>query len=660
MIDVTRAAARWERPPQRLTQGRRLEIRPRPANPGTGAGGSNELMPDSPQPSRSRSALGEPRPWQRLSVRLAGLFALVTLLAVGAVGLFTYQRSQREVQDTVGTQLLNIARVAALLVDPALHADVQRTLSPTSDAYRQLQQKLVSVQNEVLLTTPIRTLADYDPGARQAKVIVVSDGPGRPGDLYPVATELVDPLRWTFDDGVARYTGVYSNARGTWITAFAPIADPKGRVAAVVTVDYPLEIYLDRLHELRTTIVYASILGAVGTSILGLLFARRLTRPIRALTAGVTRVAAGDLSRVLPVRSRDELGRLTGAFNQMLEGLRQRDFIRSAFGRYVSPEVAQQLLESPEGLRFGGEKRVVTVLMSDLRGYTRFAEQGDPARVMDVLNAYLARMTDIIVQHGGTINEFIGDAVFAVFGAPLAHPDHAERAAACALGMQRAMADLNRQHAAAGLPRFEMGIGVNTGEAVVGNIGSEQRAKYAVVGSAVNISARVEGATVGGQVFITATTYEAIKGLAVVSAPMAVEVKGLSEPLQLYDLRALRGAYAQEAVSEESEEEVSVSLRVRYWVIEGKIVGPEQPPGDVVRLGRRAIVARFDAALTRLTNVRLRLARPDPSWESEDIYGKVVGTERDDGGLLTRIHFTSVTDADAEAIGALVAPPTST
>src|SRR4030095_15966254 len=115
-----------------------------------------------------------------------------------------------------------------------------------------------------------------------------------------------------------------------------------------------------------------------GTSILGLLFARQLTRPIRALTAGVTRVAGGDLSRTLPVRSRDELGRLTRAFNHMLEGLRQRDFIRPASARWVSPEVARELLESPEGLRFGGEKRVITVLMSDLRGYTRFAEQGDP------------------------------------------------------------------------------------------------------------------------------------------------------------------------------------------------------------------------------------------------------------------------------------------
>src|SRR5215468_3246854 len=544
-----------------------------------------------------------PRPWQRLSVRLAALFAVVTLVAVGAVGVFTYQRYQREVQDTVGTQLLNIARVAALLVDPALHARVQSNLDPASDAYREIQKRLVAIQNEVLLTTPIATLADFDPATGRAKVMVVSDGPGRPGDAYTFAPELVEPLRWTFDDGVARYTHVYATPRGRWVTAFAPIMDGRGRAIAIVKVDYPVEIYLDRLHDLRDTLVYASATGAIATLILGLLFARRLTRPIRALTAGVSRVAGGDLSRELPVRSSDEIGRLTRAFNHMVAGLRQRDFIRSAFGRYVSPEVARELLESPEGLRFGGEKRVITVLMSDLRGYTQFAEHGDPANVMNVLNEYLARMTDIIVEHGGTINEFIGDAVFAVFGAPLAHADHAERAAACALGMQRAMADVNRQHAAARLPRFEMGIGVNTGEAVVGNIGSEQRAKYAVVGSAVNIAARVEGATVGGQVFITAATYEAIKRLADVGDPLSVEVKGLSEPLRLYELHALRGKHAQSAVGADADPEINLSLPVRYWIIDGKIVGPEQTPGEVVRLGRRALVARLDSALPALTNV---------------------------------------------------------
>jgi hypothetical protein len=124
-------------------------------------------------------AIEKPRPWQRLSVRLAGLFAVVTLLAVGAVGLFTYQRQQREVQDTVGTQLLNIARVTALLIDPGLHAEAQRASTRARPPTGKIQKRLVTVQNEVLLTSPIQTLGDFDPAARRARLIVESDGSGR-------------------------------------------------------------------------------------------------------------------------------------------------------------------------------------------------------------------------------------------------------------------------------------------------------------------------------------------------------------------------------------------------------------------------------------------------------------------------------------------------
>ena len=593
-------------------------------------------------------------PWQRLSVRLALLLTAVTLLAVGAVGGITYKRYQRELSDTVGTQLLNIARVTALAVDPSLHAQVQRAPDPRSQAYLRIKRELVTIQNEVLLTTPIFTLTNLDASARTARVLVVSDGPGQPGDIYQVPPRMVDPLRWTFEDGVARYTDIYTDAKGTWITAFAPILDRMGATAAVVVVNYPVEIYLDRLQELRRTILWASGLGALGALVVGFLFARRLTRPIRALTVGVGRVAAGDLSQSLPVRSRDEVGQLTRAFNGMLEGLRQRDFIRSAFGRYVSPEVAKTLLESPGGLRFGGEKRVVTVLMSDLRGYTRFAEHGDPAVVMDVLNGFLGRMTDIIIEHGGTINEFIGDAIFAVFGAPLEHPDHAERAAGCALAMQGAMAQINREHAAQGRPRFEMGIGVNTGEAVVGNIGSEQRAKYAIVGSAVNVAARVEGATVGGQVFLTAETYARIRDLAEVLGPTQLEAKGLSEPLALYELRTLRGRFAQAVQAEETGAEVAVSLPLTCRVIDGKVVRAESIEGEVVRLARHELVARLGASLDPLTNLRLRLRYPAQGAESEDIYGKIVRAEGTGAPRLVRIHLTSITDADAERLGELM------
>ena len=447
-----------------------------------------------------------------------------------------------------------------------------------------------------------------------------------------MAAEIQQILRWTVDDGVARATPIYRNERGTWITAFAPVPSPDGKAPGILVMDYPVEIYLDRLQELRRAVVQGAFAGGLMSLLVGLLFARHLTRPLAALTRGVARVAGGDLSQTLPVRSRDEIGRLTDAFNEMLKGLRQRDFIRDTFGRYVSPEVAHALLESPEGLRFGGEKRVITVLMSDLRGYTRFAEQGDPVWVMDVLNGYLARMTDIIVEHGGTVNEFMGDGIVAVFGAPVAHADHAERAAAAALAMQRAMVDINESHAARGLPRFEMGIGLNTGEAVVGNIGSEQRAKYAVVGAAVNLAARVESATVGGQVFMSAGSAQAHP------RPR----RGGRHPLgraqgprrTAHPLRAGGAPWALRPAAPLVEvggaERGRSSLPIACRVLDGKVIGHESIPGVVVRLGRHQVEARLERRLPVLTNVRFRLQYPGLGVESGDVYGKVVAARDGD------------------------------
>jgi adenylate cyclase len=249
--------------------------------------------------------------------------------------------------------------------------------------------------------------------------------------------------------------------------------------------------------------------------------------------------------------------------------------------------------------------------MSDLRGYTRFAEQGAPEWVMEVLNGYLARMTDVIIEYGGTINEFIGG----------------------------------------GLPRFEMGIGINTGDVVVGDIGSEQRAKYAVVGSAVNLAARVEGSTVGGQIFLSAATYERIREFADVAPPVPVELKGLSEPVLLYELHGIAGRFAQRLpAAEDDDAAVDVALPLACWVIDGKTVRADSIGGAVRGLGRRHLETRLDQPLAPLTNVRLRLTYPGLGHDSGDLYGKVVGEAARGGEQLIRIRLTSVDAVDQQAI----------
>jgi adenylate cyclase len=271
---------------------------------------------------------------------------------------------------------------------------------------------------------------------------------------------------------------------------------------------------------------------------------------------------------------------------------------------------------------------------------------------MELLNNFLARMTDIIIAYGGTINEFIGDAIFAVYGAPISHPDHAERAAASALAMQRAMAELNQAHAERGRPRFEMGIGINTGEAVVGNIGSEQRAKYAVVGAAVNLAARVEGCTVGGQIFLSPATYERLRDIAEVAPPVPVEVKGIAEPLLLYELHGIGGQFAQRLpdMATRVDPQVDISLPLVCRVIDGKVVSQTEIAGVVVRLGMRQLDAHLDTPLPSLTNVRMRLRYPGLAHDSSDLYGKVLSEEQHNGMCVTRIRLTSVDAVDQKII----------
>jgi adenylate cyclase len=199
-----------------------------------------------------------------------------------------------------------------------------------------------------------------------------------------------------------------------------------------------------------------------------------------------------------------------------------------------------------------------------------------------------------------------------------------------------------------------MGIGLHTGEAVVGNIGSEQRAKYAVVGSAVNIASRVESATVGGQVLLTARTLAELGSLARVGPPVAVEVKGLSEPLVLHELRGIGGRFSRELPAETGSVDplVAVELPIECWVIDGKVVRADGIAGRVVRLGRRDVEATLATPLPPLTNVKLQLRYPPPlDRVSEAIYAKVLAH---DGPGVVRLRLTALGPADEAAIGSLV------
>ena len=250
---------------------------------------------------------------------------------------------------------------------------------------------------------------------------------------------------------------------------------------------------------------------------------------------------------VLPQETPREIWDIAATRGRMLdtllevsaERLRLMESVREVFGRYVSPEVVEEILSNPESRDLGGRRETVTILMSDLRGFTRFSQDRDPEEVVRLLNRYLGRMAEVISRYQGLIDEFIGDAIMVIFGAPAPKGDDPLRAVACALAMQRELAGLNREIVGEDWPPLEMGIGINTGPVILGNIGSSRRVKYGVVGAAVNTTSRIEANSLGGQVLIGESTYELTRETVRAEKPQTAMMKGIHRPLVFYPVTAM-------------------------------------------------------------------------------------------------------------------------
>ena len=355
---------------------------------------------------------------------------------------------------------------------------------------------------------------------------------------------------------------------------------------------------------------------------------------------------------------RDRTGRAIGACLigrdlTELKGLIDRlevhnRFIRRTFGRYLSDEIVSSLVDSPEGLKLGGEKRRVTVMMSDLRGFTGIAERIPPEQVVSILNNYLGTMTEVIARHHGTIDEFIGDAILVIFGAPVERPDDALRAGACAVEMQLAMDAVNAWNRERGLPELEMGIGLNTGDVVVGNIGSEQRSKYAVVGRVVNLASRIESNTVGGQILVARSVVDEAGPALELGPPLELHMKGVQGALIAHDLRGVGGAFdVHLAATDAVWREVAPPLALRFAAFEGKAVGADLVPAWLVALSRGGATLTAALSVAPLTN--LRLVFSEAGADLEDAYAKVVAVVED--GF--RVRFTALPPAVEKLIGRL-------
>ncbi|GBO54470.1 adenylate cyclase [Pseudanabaena sp. lw0831] len=331
--------------------------------------------------------------------------------------------------------------------------------------------------------------------------------------------------------------------------------------------------------------------------------------------------------------------------------------IRTYFSRYLTDAVVKSLLETPEGLKLGGDRRKVTILMCDLRGFSTISEKMPPEKVVEILNIFLGTMTEAIATYQGTIDEFIGDAILVLFGAPIYREDDAARAVASAIAMQLAMRSVNEKLTQQQLPEIAMGIGINTGEVVAGNIGSQSRAKYAVVGNHVNLTARIESYTVGGQILISEATYKEIEDIAKTNGSMEVEPKGVSHPISIYDICGLGGIYNLELPSlSDSLQLLATPIPITYRILEEKHLGTEIFESKLRQLSPYGAEILSDQDVPVLTNLKLHLQiyGQDQQLEIEgEIYAKVLRHQQPSQMVLEQVsrsrhtkpiyvHFTTV------------------
>ncbi|MBM4274130.1 MAG: HAMP domain-containing protein [Deltaproteobacteria bacterium] len=444
---------------------------------------------------------------------------------------------------------------------------------------------------------------------------------------------------------------------------FLPVVSRIRQASQEVVANAKVQIK-DHAAKVDYQVKAAGLVGGLVFILLALLsafyFAHAISRPILHLRRGVEQVGEGNFAVTVPERGAREVIHLAHSFNRLGERLTdyiaKRDFIRDTFGRYVTMEVVKKLLEDESALEMGGETREVSILMSDIRGFTALTAGMAPEDVITFLNRYLSKMIEILVDYHAVIDEIVGDGILAFFGAPELQEDHAVRAVACALEMQAAMEEINRANKADGLPHLEMGVAVNTGQVVVGNIGSEKRAKYSVVGAHVNFTSRIESYALGGQVLISEDTYREVKDVVTVRDTLKAEMKGVPDPATLYEIGGMTGPYSI-TLPEKLDilTPLPEKLPIHLYRIHEKIVAGATEGAWITHICETGAAIGYEGDLLEWEDVKIHLLDKEGREETGKIYGKVTAVQTGPGGgHEAAIRFTSVPPETAQKIRGLM------
>jgi len=374
---------------------------------------------------------------------------------------------------------------------------------------------------------------------------------------------------------------IYGEADGTRsLGAFQRI----GFTGAAVISSVPESKAFEAVYKIQKIILYITIIALASAVIFIYFFSVSLTRPVSRLMEAVKYIQGGRFNVEVPATTRDEIGRLSSSFTEMAKGLAEREKMKDAFGRFVNKEIADLVLR--DEVKLGGERKEVAVFFSDIRSFTAMSERMEPEEVVGFLNAYMSRMVGCVNSTLGVVDKFIGDSIMAVWGAPLSHGNDTERAIDAALMMRQALIEFNRGRGGTRGPVIHIGIGINTGPVLAGQIGTEERMEYTVIGDTVNLASRIEALNkpFGTDILISAGAYEKVRHSFIFEPMRRITVKGKSDPIRIYavigrrddpsgpknleDVRMLTGIRPPEKDLLSGDDSVYEEKELKYEIIE--------------------------------------------------------------------------------------------
>jgi adenylate cyclase len=476
----------------------------------------------------------------------AKLFALVlatAMLSELVLGGLNYFQFKRTLRDELASNLRSISLTTAALIGGDENRAIHSRNDQNGPAYVKLRDALRRARDANRRPDIyVKYIVTLVPAAEDPKLMAYAVDPEETVADRSNAGDIFRPVAGPVSLGTSRVNNdLMTDAWGTWMSAFAPVRDNDGKIVAELEVDAAADYWRLPFKWLAWRTAGALVIGLILAIAASAILARATSKPLYELREGIAGLTRGELDTAVAIKSHDEFGELAGMVNRLAEGLREREAVKRAFAGYVSKEVMESVMAAGGVARLETNRRRVTVMFADIVNFSSLAERVAPEKVVSLLNDFFDAMIEAVMRNHGVPDKLLGDGLMAIFGAPGDDPFQEEHAVQAALDMQARVLTLREKWEAEGYGKISIGIGINSGTAVVGNIGSKQHMEYTAVGDTVNLAARLEAATreIDAPILVSENTYVAVRPAFKWRSVGDLQVKGREDKVGAYAVEAL-------------------------------------------------------------------------------------------------------------------------